>query len=121
MGKNREMPLGQSDPRFGLAAPDSWPQETEQDQLKSEKDLSISEGSEAQKPADILVDGEWVTQNGEKLLWIPDDYRTGRVSVRHDTLILDYAPGRRALVRFDLSLVKRRPTFATCARNSSKL
>jgi len=107
LGKNRKAPMDQSDRRSELPSPGDCPQETEQHLTKSMGDLSILDGPEVlhqQQPGGLRVDdGEWVTRNGEHLLWIPDDYRRGSVSVQGDTLVLDYAPGRRALVQFDFS------------------
>jgi hypothetical protein len=72
--------------------------------VNSGRDLSILDDSEApQLAGGILVDGEWVTRIGEKLLWIFDDYRTGPVSVCGDALVLDSALGGRALVQLGFS------------------
>ena len=64
--------------------------------------LSISSNSSAsgafkdQKPASdvFFVGGEWVTRDGENLLWLPADYRASCVAVYGYTLILGHASGQ---------------------------
>jgi WD40 repeat protein len=70
--------------------------------------LSISLNSSAsstfkdQKPASdvFFVGGEWVTRDGENLLWLPADYRASCVAVYGYTLILGHASGQVTFFRF---------------------
>ncbi|EAQ86590.1 hypothetical protein CHGG_07843 [Chaetomium globosum CBS 148.51] len=58
--------------------------------------LSINPGSDAsQRTVSIilLVDGEWITKGGKKLLWLPPDYRASCTSVYDHTLVLGHASG----------------------------
>lgn len=74
---------------------------TDNRHLNTDKTLSDTNTSLNMVP--IVVDGEWVTRNGEKLLWTPDNYRTGPISVHDNTLVLEYSPEQSALVEFDFS------------------
>ncbi|KAK0707278.1 WD40-repeat-containing domain protein [Lasiosphaeris hirsuta] len=92
---------GHNDHIFGAASPNGRQLQTDQGLSNTNLYLDVAGISGTQRPVDgILVDGDWVTRDGEKLLWLPDDYRAGHISVRDHTLVLDYTPGQTAFVQF---------------------
>jgi len=101
VGTPRKAPEKQRHHFAGVASPVNQHRKTEQGSSNTSQVLEDPNTSGTQKPADpLVVDNGWVTRGGEKLLWLPENYLTGPVSVQDDTLVLDYAPGQRAVVRF---------------------
>jgi len=103
LGTYRKTPQEQKDDLAGVASPvDQHGKTIKQGRLDtSQEDLEDHHTSGTQKPANpLVVEDSWVTRDGEKLLWIPDGYLTGPVSVQDNTVVLDYAPGERAVIRF---------------------
>ncbi|KAN0070407.1 hypothetical protein V8E54_011276 [Elaphomyces granulatus] len=50
----------------------------------------------------IFVNNEWVTQNGQNLLWLPPDYRAKCSAVLNNMLVLGHASGQVTFIEFAL-------------------
>ncbi|KAH8679631.1 vegetative incompatibility protein HET-E-1 [Tricladium varicosporioides] len=53
-------------------------------------------------PQLILVEEEWVLQNGEKLLWLPSEYRPDRITIHGGIVGFGYSSGRVLVMEFTL-------------------
>jgi WD40 repeat protein len=51
----------------------------------------------------IFVNNEWVTQDGQNLLWLPPDYSDACLAVFNNILVLGLASGQVIFLEFDLS------------------
>jgi WD40 repeat protein len=56
--------------------------------------------SRLSSPYSIFVDEEWILHNGERLLWLPSEYRPDKVAVHGSTVALVYSSGRLLLMKF---------------------
>jgi hypothetical protein len=73
--------------------------------LKTDRGLlSLNSGSpdtHLRRECAILVNDEWVTQDGRNLLWLPLDYRAECSAVlNNNMLVLGHASGRVTLIEF---------------------
>ncbi|KAI1376723.1 WD40-repeat-containing domain protein [Hypoxylon crocopeplum] len=52
----------------------------------------------------LYVDGDWVLQGGERLLWLPQAYRSDeeKIAVRRDTIVLEFRSGSVTFIKIDL-------------------
>jgi WD40 repeat protein len=48
----------------------------------------------AQQSCVIFVNKEWVTQDGQKILWLPPDYRATCTAIHNDKLVLGHRSGK---------------------------
>ncbi|KAF5630239.1 vegetatible incompatibility het-e-1 [Fusarium tjaetaba] len=48
----------------------------------------------------IKIDGEWIVKNGEKVLWLPPNYRPASSAVFKSTVAAGYESGRVIIMRF---------------------
>ena len=48
----------------------------------------------------ISVNDEWVTQDGQNLLWLPQDYRATCSALFNNTLVLGHRSGRVTFLEF---------------------
>ncbi|OXV07625.1 hypothetical protein Egran_04609, partial [Elaphomyces granulatus] len=48
----------------------------------------------------IFVNNEWVTQDGQNLLWLPPDYRATCAALFGNMLVLGHASGQVTFVEF---------------------
>lgn len=72
-------------------------------EVRSLEGHSDRDCSTASRKSDIRisVDADWVAFRGEKVLWLPLDYRQPMCSaIKNDTLSLGYRNGRISIVRF---------------------
>ncbi|KAI0388198.1 hypothetical protein F5Y17DRAFT_453758 [Xylariaceae sp. FL0594] len=63
------------------------------DALSTSETQKLSSGS-------LFVDGDWITRNGRRLLWLPVDYRATCVAVHGHTLVLGHRSGQVTFLRF---------------------
>jgi WD40 repeat protein len=56
-------------------------------------------------PQSILVEEQWVLQHGERLLWLPSEYRPDQVAVHSGKVGFGYSSGRVLIVIFTISIV----------------
>ena len=52
-----------------------------------------------------VVQDEWILTKGEKLLWLPPEYRSTEVSIHNSLLCLGLQAGRFIVIGFDYDLV----------------
>jgi len=50
----------------------------------------------------IFVDNEWVTRDGQNLLWLPKEYRTRCLAFLHNKVVLGQPSGQVTFLEFDL-------------------
>ncbi|KAL3587909.1 hypothetical protein FPOAC2_13808 [Fusarium poae] len=48
----------------------------------------------------ISADGEWIVEDGKKMLWLPPDYRGGRPAIDRSTVAIGYHSGRVLVFKF---------------------
>ncbi|KAG8664318.1 uncharacterized protein FPOAC1_013656 [Fusarium poae] len=48
----------------------------------------------------ISADGEWIVEDGKKMLWLPPDYRGGRPAIDRSTVAIGYHSGRVLVMKF---------------------
>lgn len=48
----------------------------------------------------IFVEGEWVTRDGQKMLWLPPDYKAAQWSASDNILAFIDASGRATFLEF---------------------
>jgi WD40 repeat protein len=48
----------------------------------------------------IFVNDEWVTRDGQNLLWLPPDYRTKCLALLNNMLVLGHASGQVTFIQF---------------------
>ncbi|OBS17520.1 hypothetical protein FPOA_12012 [Fusarium poae] len=48
----------------------------------------------------ISADGEWIVEDGKKMLWLPPDYRGGRPAIDRSTVAIGYHSGRVLVLKF---------------------
>ena len=51
-------------------------------------------------PPSIFVSKHWVSQNGERLLWLPSEYRPTRVAVQDGIVVFGCVSGRVLIMEF---------------------
>jgi WD40 repeat protein len=49
----------------------------------------------------MAISGSWLTVDAEKLLWLPHDYRPGRVAGHNNTIAIASESGKMSMIRFD--------------------
>ena len=76
--------------------------ETDRGLLSITVNSNASSSSGDQKPASgfLFIGHDWVTRNGNSVLWLPADYRATCVAVHGQTLILGHASGQVTFFRF---------------------
>ena len=74
--------------------------------LKTDRGLlSLNSGSpDTYLPQEraIFVNREWVTQDGQNLLWLPPDYRAECSAVLNNMVVLGHASGQVTFTEFAL-------------------
>ena len=75
--------------------------------LKTDRGLlSLNSGSpdtylhQEQSICAIFVNDEWVTQDGQNLLWLPLDYRATCSALFNNMLVLGHASGQVTFIEF---------------------
>jgi WD40 repeat protein len=48
----------------------------------------------------ISADGEWIVEDGKKMLWLPPDYRGGMPAIDRSTVAIGYDSGRVLVLKF---------------------
>jgi hypothetical protein len=48
----------------------------------------------------IALNGQWITIHGDRVLWLPPEYRPRCSAVKDNTLALGHASGRISFIRF---------------------
>ncbi|KAL3588021.1 hypothetical protein FPOAC2_13920 [Fusarium poae] len=48
----------------------------------------------------ISADGEWIVEDGKKMLWLPPDYRGGMPAIGRSTVAIGYHSGRVLVLKF---------------------
>lgn len=44
--------------------------------------------------SEISFDGSWITQNGDDVLWVPQEYRVGMLTVRNNKIAVGTTSGK---------------------------
>lgn len=68
--------------------------------ITSNSGSSSTSGDQNPASAILFVGDDWVTRDGQNLLWLPADYRATCVAVHGCTLVLGHASGQLTLFRF---------------------
>jgi WD40 repeat protein len=58
----------------------------------------------------VHADTSWITWNGNKVLWIPPEYRPVRSMARNQTVVIGCASGRVLLIGFKANVYKKEIT-----------
>ena len=53
--------------------------------------------------SEIFVNETWVVQDGEKILWLPSDYRASCTAVWNNVMAIGHLSGRVSILRFDVA------------------
>lgn len=102
---------------------DSQYTDTDRGLLSTISDPATSTISKNRKPVGsvLFVDDDWVTLDGNKLLWLPSDYRPTYAAVHGYKLALGHASGRVIFLRFtftDFAPLPRRQQSAVTGQLS---
>jgi hypothetical protein len=64
-------------------------------------DAFIMVPNQAQSPGKFLVKKDWITQDGENLVWLPRDYRATCWASHNDLLVLGHESGQVTFLEFN--------------------
>ena len=73
--------------------------------LRVDNSRGLLEPTQQNIQLDVFAKDCWLTQGGENLLWLLEDYRATCVAVRGDFVILGHKSGGSTFIRFDTSLL----------------
>jgi WD40 repeat protein len=74
--------------------------ETDRGLLRIQSSFPTSSLPQAQSLCEILINGNWMTRDGENLLWLPSDYRASCLALYGNLLVLGCPSGQVTCIEF---------------------